>query len=211
MSAEILKADATGIARAIQLLREGAVTLLPTENVYGFFVNGDYPESVQRVCDIKHRDAHKPFVLFVTKSTCAQYGHLTAEASRIVQACWPAPVSVVVKKTDRITPDLTRGLDTVAMMCVESVVIRRVCEAVEAPVFGTTCNYSGEPEIKTSKVAIEQFADRVDLIVEGDHLIRFGKPSTIVDFTVAPPKVIRHGGIPAQELRDKYLPNLSWQ
>ena len=208
MNIKIVNSNESGIEQAIITLRNGGVTILPTENVYGFFVNGQFENSVERVYQIKHRDINKPMVLFVTKDSAEQYAFLNPSAEKIIEHCWPAPVSIVLKKRKNVSDIITRGLDTVAMMQLSSAVIDRVCRIVEGPICGTTCNYSGEPEIKKSSVAVELFEKDVDLIVEGDELLSFGKPSTIVDLSGSTPKVLRVGAFPVDRLREDYLPSL---
>ncbi len=208
MKATILKADEHGIREAMRFLKEGKVTILPTENVYGFFVNGNFAQSIEQVYEIKKREKNKPFVVFVTKETAAGYGYIPEEALRIVADCWPAPVSIVVNKKPTVSDTITRGLGTVAMMCLGSRVIKAVCENVQGPICGTTVNYAGEEEIKISQAATERFGDVVDLIVEGDELLEYGKPSTIVDFTKEVPTIIRVGAFPVDVLK-KYVPRLA--
>jgi len=55
--------------------------------------------------------------------------------------------------------------------------------------FGTSVNLSGEPPINDVAEIIERFG-RVDLIITGPVE---GKPSTIIDATVDPPRIVRAG------------------
>ncbi len=192
-------ADDAGIASAIKVIKEGGVAVLPTDTVYGFFGDATNPAAVERVYAIKNRDRGKPFVIHTRAEDVHRWARLTPSASAFIEAFWPGPLALVLKKTDEVGDWFTHGLDTVAVMSSRNHVMQGVAARMEVPVFGTTLNYAGEPEIKTAEGAL-QFDDVVDLILAGDELSRFDKPSTMVDCTTEPSAVIRLSATGMDEL-----------
>jgi L-threonylcarbamoyladenylate synthase len=199
--ATIVQADAAGIAAAIDVIRSGGIAVLPTDTVYGFFGNALDEAAVERVYAIKKRDRGKPFVIHTNSAAVENWAELTPSAKAIIAAVWPRPLGLVVRRNHRIPAWFTQGLDTVAVMTNANPVMAAIVAGLAVPVFGTTLNYAGEPEIRTSAGAGE-FAEFVDLILAGDHLSVLDKPSSIIDCTTEPPAAIRISATSIEELRE---------
>ena len=66
-------------------------------------------------------------------------------------------------------------------------------EKLNRPLVGTSANISGEPPSGNLKEILRQFKGKKyqpDLVVDGGNL-EPGKPSTVLDLTVWPPKILR--------------------
>ena len=64
---------------------------------------------------------------------------------------------------------------------------------------GTSANVSGGPEPLTPEDARSQLGDAVDLVIDGGRCPG-GRPSTVVDCTVAPARIVRESAISREEL-----------
>lgn len=193
-------ADADGIATAVKTIADGGIVVLPTDTVYGFFGDATNPEAVERVYAIKNRDRGKPFVIHTRAEDVERWAHVTPSAETFIEHFWPGPLALVLNKRESIGDWFTHGLPTVAVMSSTNHVMQGVAGGLSVPVFGTTLNYAGEPEIKTFEGA-QIFDDDVDLILAGDELSRFDRPSTMVDCTSEPAAVIRLSATGMDELR----------
>jgi L-threonylcarbamoyladenylate synthase len=78
--------------------------------------------------------------------------------------------------------------------------------ALGVPLAATSANLSGQPSPTTAREVITQLAGRVPLIIDGGECPG-GVPSTVVDLSVSPPRLLRAGAIPTEDLRD-LLPDL---
>jgi L-threonylcarbamoyladenylate synthase len=78
--------------------------------------------------------------------------------------------------------------------------------AIGAPLAATSANLSGHASPTTARHVVEQLAGRVPLIVDGGECSG-GVPSTVVDLSLSPPRLLRPGAISAGELRP-LLPDL---
>ena len=77
----------------------------------------------------------------------------------------------------------------------------RLIAALGFPITGTSANRAGgRPGVRADEVARE-FGDHLDLILEAGPCPG-GLPSTIVDVTNSPPRLVRAGAIPAAELAE---------
>jgi L-threonylcarbamoyladenylate synthase len=69
--------------------------------------------------------------------------------------------------------------------------VRELLDAV-GPLTGTSANRSGEPPIAEPDELVRSLGAHLDLLVDGGTTPG-GAPSTIVDATVEPPRVLRSG------------------
>ncbi len=188
------------VAACTKALFAGGIALAPADTVYGFFGRADVPAAVERVYGIKQRDRGKPFVLYTNERAVERWAELTPVGRLLIDRFWPGALALVFTKTSGIPDWFTNGSPTIAVMTASNSLISEVIRGVDAPLFGTTVNYSGEPSIKRASEAI-CFRDAVDVMVADDTIPIYNKSSTIIDCTVHPPVIIREEAIPADEVR----------
>ena len=70
------------------------------------------------------------------------------------------------------------------------------------PVTGTGANVSGAPEPRTADDVREQLGGAVALVIAGGPC-NGGQPSTVVDCTVEPPRIVREGAISRDGVEQK--------
>jgi tRNA A37 threonylcarbamoyladenosine synthetase subunit TsaC/SUA5/YrdC len=75
----------------------------------------------------------------------------------------------------------------------------RALAAALGPLPVTSANVSGLPEARTAAEILTQLGNAVDLVLDGGPS-RGGPPSTVVDCTVEPPRILRAGAIAAAEI-----------
>ena len=101
-----------------------------------------------------------------------------------------------------IIPDaVTCGLDTVGVRCPDHPVTLEIIRAAAVPVAAPSGNRSGRPSPTCARHMLEDMEGRIDAIVDGGPC-GVGVESTIIDLTVAPPRLLRPGGLPLEELRE---------
>jgi L-threonylcarbamoyladenylate synthase len=71
---------------------------------------------------------------------------------------------------------------------------------IGGPLTGTSANRTGQPPATTAEEVEHAFGAAVDLIVNGGPTPG-GLPSTVVDTTVSPPRLIREGCVSQAALR----------
>jgi len=167
--------------RAAEVLRRGGVIAYPTEGVFGLGCLPDNPGAVQRVLDIKKRDASKGLILIA-----ANAGQLAAyvalpEGQHIPAADPARPVTWIVAAGEK-TSELVRGEHAgVAVRITSHPVARAICAAVDSPLISTSANLSGQNVVQDAAELRDTFAALVDYIVPGECGPSLG-PSEIRDF-----------------------------
>ena len=201
---KIFPSTPDSINKSIEIISKGGVAILPADTVYGLFCRADLHESVERVYAIKQREKRKPFVIYTNKSKVADIVELSDVSRELIDKIWPKALSLVLKKKSNM-PDWFAPNGTIAVMTAMNKVVSTVIANVPFPIIGTTVNISGEPEIKTAKEA-EFFIDQVDIMIDDDSIPIYNKPSTMIDCTVNPPKIIRLSSLSLEEIQS-VIPN----
>src|SRR5579883_803468 len=119
---------------------------------------------------------------------------------------WPGALTIVSRRAPYLPPALTGGRDTIGVRQPRCALAIGLCRAVGAPLVGTSANTHGQPApVSAAEVALDLGAS-VDVILDGGRCPG-ARPSTIVDVTQTPPRIVRAGLIGPGALRE-VLPEL---
>jgi L-threonylcarbamoyladenylate synthase len=186
----------------------GQVVAFPTDTVYGVGVHAFQPEAVAALYAAKNRPRTKAIPILVSQIEDIARVALTVPAAawELVERFWPGGLTLVLPRVERVPPIVTAGGGTVAIRCPDHSVPLALMNAIGAPLAATSANLSGEPSPTTAREVTLQLAGRIPLIIDGGECPG-GLPSTVVDLSVTPPRLLRAGPISAQDLRD-LLPDL---
>jgi L-threonylcarbamoyladenylate synthase len=163
-----------------QTLRRGGVVIMRCDTIYG--IVGIYPETEGRIRRIKERPEGSPFVLLIADARWVRrFSDAPFDAS--LRKCWPGPFTLIFPRRDG---------GTVGLRVPEDTSLRTLLRRLDTPLISTSVNRSGDPFLGAIREIAELFDAKVDLIVDGgdaaDQL-----PSTILDLTVSPYRVLRRG------------------
>ena len=194
-------ADQTAIAAAAELIRSGEVVAFPTETVYGLGANGLNPEAVQKIFAAKGRPADNPLILHVASLQQAKMlvRETDSNAERLMQAFWPGPLTLVLKKAAGIPDCVTAGLDTVAVRWPDHAVAQALIEAAGAPIAAPSANISGRPSPTDAQEVLSDMDGKIAGVLDGGRTL-VGVESTVVDCTGPVPVILRPGGVALEEL-----------
>ncbi len=188
---------------AAQCLREGKLVAFPTETVYGLGGNAFDATASARIYEAKGRPSDNPLIVHIAEVEALT--ELAAEvpeaAYRLAETFWPGPLTMILKKSDKVPKTTTGGLDTVAVRMpadpVAAALIRRSGIYVAAP----SANASGRPSTTKAEHVIEDLDGKIDVIIDGGASA-IGLESTIVDLTGEVPLILRPGYINAEQLAE---------
>jgi L-threonylcarbamoyladenylate synthase len=179
------------VAGLRDVLAHGGVAAAPTETFYALAADPVSEKGVSRVFEIKGRDDGKPLlVLLSSRGDLAPLGIEAAPGllDRLFDI-WPAPLTVVLPLRAPIAA--SRGARTLAVRVPALKSVRRLL-ALTGPLTGTSANRSGRPPISDPDEVARELGGDVDLLVDGGTTPG-GAPSTIVDATLEPPRLLRAG------------------
>jgi L-threonylcarbamoyladenylate synthase len=191
---------AAGIPIAVEKLKEGGVVAFPTDTLYALAADATNPAAVERIFDIKGREGGKPLPVFVSGvEMAARYASLTSEADALARRYWPGALTLVLTRLPDFESAALAGGETVALRAPDHPVALAILLGAGRPLTGTSANAARGPDPVTAADVIEALGDRVDLVLDGGACPQ-GRPSTIVDCTQSPPKVLREGAISPAEI-----------
>ena len=194
--------ESAAVEQAADILRRGGLLAIPTETVYGLGADGLNADAVRHIFEAKGRPQDNPLILHIPDASwLARYCKDVPEtAYRLAGRFWPGPLTMILPKADCVPLVTTGGLDTVGMRCPDHAVTRAIIAAAGVPVAAPSANTSGRPSCTTAAHVREDMDGRIDGVVDGGPC-RVGVESTIIDLTCTPPRLLRPGGLPLEELR----------
>jgi L-threonylcarbamoyladenylate synthase len=189
------------IQRAGAVLRAGGVAVFPTETVYGVGADIRNAEAVGRVFFLKHRKPSQP--LMAHCASPVQMLEYVAEVPERVQSLisrfWPGPLALILRSTDKVPAVVTGGGRTIGIRMVGHPVARDLIEELGAPVAGTSANPHGEPATSRFDAISPELLEQVDVALDAGLCGR-DMPSTVLDVTCDPPRVVRVGAVSVQDI-----------
>jgi L-threonylcarbamoyladenylate synthase len=200
--------DPAVIAEAVAVLRGGGIIVYPTETLYGLGADAMNGAAVARVRAAKGRSDGKPILLIADspERVCSFVGDLSRDVRKVMEACWPGALTLVLPAGPDIPEEVTAGTGTVGVRVPEYPLCRALVAELGRPITSTSANLSGEPAPSTADGLVRVFGSTVDLYLDGGTLAP-SPGSTVVDMTVVPARVLRVGAFPVQRLGE-LLPGL---
>jgi L-threonylcarbamoyladenylate synthase len=202
MKTQILPAsDTEAFAHAVRLLRAGKVIAFPTDTVYGIGASGFNERAIEQLFVVKSRERGKaiPYLLADQTDLALVAREIPLAARRLAAKFWPGALTLVIPASTRVPKILTAGSVTVAVRVPNHPTTRALIDSIQEPLAATSANISGERDPATATEVHAQLDSRIPLILNGGAT-RGNVPSTVVDVTVTPPRILRAGVITAEEI-----------
>lgn len=188
------------VKEAAGVLLKGGLVAFPTETFYGLGANALDPAAVRRIFEVKGRSESKPLLVLVDSVRMAEslVKEIPAAALALVARYWPGPLTLVFRAASRLPEELTAGTGTIGIRMSGHPVAFELVRAAGVPITAPSANLSGEEPPVTAVDVDRTLRDKIDLILDGGPTTG-GLPSTILDVTVTPAKVIRQGALELPE------------
>ena len=190
------------LSYAVDVLKSGGLVGVPTETVYGLAGNGLDASAVAKIYEVKGRPEVKPLSLLVSgldvaATVCAG---IPEEARILAEAFWPGPLTIVLKKNDKVPPIVTAGGDTIGVRCPDHPLTLELLRKAGLPAAAPSANISDMPSPKSAEDVLKYFNGRIDCIIDGG-ICKLGVESTIVSLVSGPYKILRRGVLSEEHIR----------
>lgn len=200
--------DLNELNKAAEILKNGGLVAIPTETVYGLAASAFSNTAVKNIFKAKGRPSDNPLIVHI--ADMSELDGIALEVPKIAKKCmdmfWPGPFTAVLPKTDKIPPCVSGGLNTVAVRMPKNDITRQIIRLSGVALAAPSANRSGSPSPSTAAHVIDDLSGRIDaIVVSSDCAV--GVESTVVSFAVKPPRLLRPGGITAEQLK-KVIPDL---
>lgn len=193
--------DPGAIAQAAAIIRRGGVVAMPTETVYGLAGDARNPHAVQAIFTAKGRPATDPLIVHVADyaQLVGVVGQLPATFALLSEAFWPGPLTMLVPKHPTLDAAITAGRDSVAVRMPRHAVALALIRASDCPLVAPSANLFSHPSPTNADHVLNDLAGRIDAVLDAGRTT-IGVESTIIDLTCTPPRILRQGGVPAEQL-----------
>jgi L-threonylcarbamoyladenylate synthase len=166
----------------------------PTESFYGLGANALDPGALMRVYRVKGRPESKPLLVLVDSVKMAESlaAEIPAAARDLMARHWPGPLTLVLRARQDLPAELTAQTGTIGIRMPGHPVALGLVRAAGVALTAPSANPSGEPPPTTAQEVLEGLQGSIDLILDGGPTAG-GLPSTVLDVSVTPPRLIRQG------------------
>ena len=193
--------DDPALREAASILAAGGLVAFPTETVYGLGADGLNPEAVARIYAAKGRPATNPVILHVDSiaSARALVSQWPDTAQLLTERFWPGPLTLILPASEQVPAIVRAGGPTVALRCPAHRVAQALIKAVGRPLAAPSANRSQHLSPTLAEHVASSLGEAVDLILDGGPT-EAGLESTILDLSVARPRILRPGPVAPAEL-----------
>ena len=216
MKTQIKAITPESLSEAKDIIENGGVVGMPTETVYGLGGNAFDDDAVKRIFTVKGRPNDNPLIAHVHSdydlSKIIDYDPPYAKALR--DAFLPGPLTLVYPSTDKVSPYVSCGLNTLAVRIPAHAGAQAFLRAVDIPIVAPSANLSKHVSPTSAYHVFDDFDGKVPLILDGGES-EGGIESTVCDVTGEIPVILRPGLITREQIAavvgacGEYKPDLS--
>jgi L-threonylcarbamoyladenylate synthase len=187
---------------AAQYIAKGECVAFPTETVYGLGANALDARAIAKVFRAKGRPSDNPLIVHIGSIEMIEMlaRKITPIAELLVEQFFPGPLTIVLRKSDRVPGIVTAGLNTVGIRMPSHPVANLFLQKCGIPVVAPSANRSGAPSPTTWQAVHRDLDGRIACILKAGHTT-IGIESTVVDCTGRSPEILRPGGISLEQLQ----------
>lgn len=189
------------IDRAVTILKRGGLVGMPTETVYGLAADATNERAIAKVFSAKARPADHPLIVHVASplevpvwaSRCPE------GAWKLIDRFWPGPLTLILPKQPTVSPMITAGQSTVGIRCPDHPIALALLAGFEGALVAPSANRFGRISPTSAADVAAELGDRVDAILDGGPC-PIGIESTVLDYSSAPPILLRPGHIGVEDI-----------
>lgn len=199
---------AAQIEAAAVRLDAGELVAFPTETVYGLGGDAENPEAVARIYAAKGRPATHPVIVHLGPHGDPQYwvDALPADAQKLIDAFWPGPLTLILKRAAHIPSAVSGGQDSVGLRAPSHPVAQALLDAFSAlrgghgGVAAPSANRFGHVSPTSAQHVRDEFGSSIHVLDGGRCEV--GIESTIIDLSRGFASLLRPGRITPFEIAD---------
>ena len=195
---------------AMEVLAADGCVAFPTETVWGLAAPARSQPAIAALEAVKGRPEGQPISILVSgPGLLEEYGFEVSPVARsLMEEFWPGPLTLVMPCRSVFARGIAREDGSVGVRCSAHPLAAQLVALAEAtglgPLTATSCNRSGEPPASSEAEARALRAGPTKaphVLPAASQEAGNGAPTTVLDLTVEPPRILREGGISAQILK----------
>jgi len=192
----------TSAKEAARFIERGGTVAFPTETVYGLGANVFDVKAIEKIFEAKRRPNDNPLIAHVgsLEQIESLVSEITINAQKFIRAFFPAPLTLILPKAERVSLIATANLETIGVRMPKNDLALEFLRACGVPLVAPSANISGRPSPTNWQAVREDLDGRIDCILQGEAT-EIGLESTVVDCTSNIPLVLRAGAVSLEILQ----------
>ena len=150
----------------IETLKTGGVILYPTDTIWGIGCDATNPQAIQKIFDIKKRDAKKsPIILVESEKRLQDLVNVPPMAWEIMDLS-EKPVTIVYDNPRGLPKELLAEDGSIGIRLVKDLFCKKLITKLNRPIISTSANFSGEKSPMSFSEISPLLIKQVDAIAE---------------------------------------------
>ena len=185
----------------VKIIKKGGLVIFPTDTVYGIGADCYNINAIEKIYEVKKRPKDKPISLLI--SDLSMIDDIACEVSnkerKIIEKFFPGPLTIILKKSNKIPNIVTAGKDTVGVRMPENEIALELIRKVGRPLATPSANISGENSGIEYDQIIKDFSGKIDYFIDSGKS-QNGISSTIVKIENDTVCILREGIITKDDI-----------
>lgn len=201
MVTKVLKVSNEAVKEASNYILNGDVVAIPTETVYGIAGNAYNGDAIKKIFLAKGRPQDNPLIVHISDMDMLKEVALDIpkDAYKLASKFWPGPLTMVLKKSDKVSLVTTAGLDSVGVRMPSDKFAHDLIVNSGVPFAAPSANISGKPSPTNANDVYLDMQGRLPLVVDGgDSLV--GVESTVLSLLLDTPVLLRPGYVTKEDI-----------
>lgn len=191
------------IFTAIDLIQKGELVAVPTETVYGLAADARNIDAVRKIFIAKNRPITHPLIVHIAsfEKIHQWVKSVPPAALRLAEVFWPGPLTLILEKHDNVNDFITGGLNTIAIRVPKNESLLKILNILDTGLAAPSANPHTRISPTTAEHVMYGLSDKIAAILDAGPC-QVGMESTILDLTLATPRILRHGPLSKEMLED---------
>lgn len=180
------------VLHAVDILKQGGVIVYPTDTVYGLAADIFNKEAIAKLFKIKQVSKQKRLSFICPDlKDISRWAHIPNNVYRIMRRVLPGRYTFILPASRDVPKLLVQKRKTVGIRVPDSEVARGIAAELGRPLLSTSVPKAADEYYTDPEAIAERYRYDIDLLLDAGVLPDI--PSTVVDFSVNPPEIIREG------------------
>ena len=177
----------------IKTLKDGKLVIMPTDTIYGIIGDATNEDVINKVYEVKERPHDKPLLILVSNFSMLHelVTEIPKETEKIIKKFWPGPLTILFKKSSKVSDTLTANSSLVAIRMPNDKRLLNIMNHLNRPLISTSANISSHNAITNPNQLEEKMKEKIDLIVDEGTVNN--KASTLITIVNGKIEILREG------------------
>ena len=179
----------------IKTLKDGKLVIMPTDTIYGIIGDATNEDVINKVYEVKERPHDKPLLILVSNLSMLHelVTEIPKETEKIINKFWPGPLTILFKKSSKVSDTLTANSSLVAIRMPNDKRLLNIMNHLNRPLISTSANISSHDAITNPNQLEEKMKEKIDLIVDEGTVNN--EASTLITIVNGKIEILREGSL----------------